>query len=119
MANSGTLAAFILLAIGLMNSIMFPTIFSLACERLGSRAMLEWRRPCRQQLSAELPRSHRPRQTLADLSGSLALSLALPAACYAVIAVFGIYARRPAADRNRPASSALHSERFLQGCYPT
>ena len=36
--NSGTLAAYSLLAIGLMNSIMFPTIFSLACERLGNRA---------------------------------------------------------------------------------
>ena len=36
--SSGTLAAYSLLAIGLRNSIMFPTIFSLACERLGSRA---------------------------------------------------------------------------------
>ena len=33
---------------------------------------------------------------LADLSGSLAFSLVLPAACYAVIALFGLYARRPA-----------------------
>jgi FHS family L-fucose permease-like MFS transporter len=33
---------------------------------------------------------------LADLSGSLGMSLLLPAACYAVIAGYGIYARRPA-----------------------
>ena len=32
---------------------------------------------------------------IADLS-SLAAALALPAACYAVIAGFGLYARRPA-----------------------
>ena len=33
---------------------------------------------------------------MADVSGSLSLSLLLPAACYAVIAAFGWYARRPA-----------------------
>ncbi len=32
---------------------------------------------------------------LADLSGSLGIALLLPAACYAVIAYFGYYARRP------------------------
>ena len=38
-ANStGTVAGYSLLAVGLMNSIMFPTIFSLACEKLGPRA---------------------------------------------------------------------------------
>ena len=35
---TGDLAAYSLLAIGLMNSIMFPTIFSLASEGLGARA---------------------------------------------------------------------------------
>ncbi|MBV8878026.1 MAG: sugar MFS transporter, partial [Gammaproteobacteria bacterium] len=38
-ANStGTLSGWTLLAVGLMNSIMFPTIFSLASEGLGKRA---------------------------------------------------------------------------------
>ncbi|HZV09527.1 MAG TPA: glucose/galactose MFS transporter, partial [Novosphingobium sp.] len=36
--SSGLLAAGSLLAVGLMNSIMFPTIFSLASEGLGARA---------------------------------------------------------------------------------
>ena len=36
--TTGTTSAYSLLAIGLMNSIMFPTIFSLACEKLGPRA---------------------------------------------------------------------------------
>ena len=33
---------------------------------------------------------------IADATGSLALAFILPAACYAVIASFGWYARRPA-----------------------
>ncbi|HWU04271.1 MAG TPA: glucose/galactose MFS transporter, partial [Novosphingobium sp.] len=32
---------------------------------------------------------------LADVSGSLALSLVVPAVCYVIIAGFGLYARRP------------------------
>ncbi|MEO6715755.1 MAG: hypothetical protein ABIM50_00690 [Novosphingobium sp.] len=39
---------------------------------------------------------------LADISGSLAFSLALPALCYAVIAAFGVFARYPASG---PVSS--------------
>jgi MFS transporter, FHS family, L-fucose permease len=37
-ATTGTVSGYSLLAIGLMNAIMFPTIFSLACEGLGPRA---------------------------------------------------------------------------------
>nr|WP_247739533.1 sugar MFS transporter [Qipengyuania flava] len=92
--SSGTLAAYSLLAIGLMNSIMFPTIFSLACERLGSRAA-DGSGIINVAIfgGAVIPLAT---GALADLSGSLAFSLVLPAACYAVIAVFGLYARRPA-----------------------
>ena len=36
--TTGATSGYSLLAIGLMNSIMFPTIFSLACEKLGARA---------------------------------------------------------------------------------
>jgi len=35
---------------------------------------------------------------LADVSGSLAVALALPALCYGVIAGFGVFARKPAED---------------------
>ena len=35
---------------------------------------------------------------LADLTGHLGFALLLPAACYAIIAAFGVYARRPAPD---------------------
>ena len=34
---------------------------------------------------------------IADITGSLGMSFILPAICYAVIAGFGWYARRPAA----------------------
>jgi FHS family L-fucose permease-like MFS transporter len=92
--GSGAVAAYSLLAIGLMNSIMFPTIFSLACEGLGDRAADGSGVICVAIVGgAVIPplTGH-----LADLSGSLSLALLLPAACYVLIAAFGIYARRPA-----------------------
>ena len=94
--TGGTIAAWSYLAIGLMNSIMFPTIFSLACEGLGKRAAEGSGVICVMIVGgAILPplTGH-----LADISGSLAAALALPALCYAVIAGFGWYARRPVAE---------------------
>ena len=93
--TAGYLSGYSLLAIGLMNSIMFPTIFSLACEGLGPRAAEGSGVICVAIVGgAVIPPlvGH-----LADSSGSLSLALALPALCYAVIAGFGIYATRPAA----------------------
>lgn len=93
--TTGVVSGYSLLAIGLMNAIMFPTIFSLAFEKLGSRAadgsgIIN---------VAIFGGAVVPLLTgvLADASGSLSIALALPAACYAIIAGFGIYARRPAA----------------------
>lgn len=92
--STGITAAYSLLAVGLMNSIMFPTIFSLASEKLGPRAadgsgIIN---------IAIFGGAVVPLLTgwLADASGSLAVAFALPAACYAVIAGFGVFARRPA-----------------------
>jgi FHS family L-fucose permease-like MFS transporter len=93
-STTGTLSGYSLLAIGLMNSIMFPTIFSLACERLGTRAadgsgIIN---------IAIFGGAVIPLLTgvVADMSGSLRIAMLLPAACYAVIAAYGFYARRPA-----------------------
>ena len=85
--TTGTLSAWSLIAIGLMNSIMFPTIFSLACEDLGKRAA-DGSGIINVAIfgGAVVPLLT---GTIADLSHSLALSLILPALCYAVIAVFG------------------------------
>ncbi|WP_221795183.1 sugar MFS transporter [Aquisediminimonas sediminicola] len=93
-ATTGTVAGYSLLAIGLMNSIMFPTVFSLACERLGSRAAdgsgIINVAICGGAVVPLLT------GMIADATGSLATGLILPAACYAVIAYFGWFARKPA-----------------------
>lgn len=93
-ANStGVVAGYSLLAVGLMNAIMFPTIFSLACEKLGPRAAdgsgIINVAICG---GAIIPPMY---GALADAT-SLAFALVLPAACYAIIAGFGVFARRPA-----------------------
>ena len=92
--TTGTLSGYSLLAIGLMNSIMFPTIFTLACEKLGTKAAdgsgLINVAICGGAVIPLLT------GMIADLTGSLAVSLALPAACYAIIARYGWYAKKPA-----------------------
>ncbi len=92
--TTGAVSGYSLLAIGLMNSIMFPTVFTLASEKLGGRAadgsgILN---------VAIFGGAVVPLLTgiIADASGSLAVALAIPALCYAVIAAFGVYARNPA-----------------------
>lgn len=93
-ATTGAFSGYGLLMVGLMNSIMFPTIFSLACEKLGSRTtdgsgIIN---------VAIFGGAVVPLLTglIADIAGSLSIALLLPAACYAVIAAFGYYARKPA-----------------------
>jgi MFS transporter, FHS family, L-fucose permease len=92
--TTGDFAGYTLLAVGLTNAIMFPTIFTLACEKLGSRAadgsgIIN---------VAIVGGAVIPLLTgvIADATSSLAIALVLPMACYAVIAGFGLYARRPA-----------------------
>lgn len=93
--TSGHVAAYSLLAVGLMNSIMFPTIFSLACEKLGPRAAdgsgIINVAICG---GAIVPLLY---GVVADATGgNLALAMVIPVICYAIIAGFGIFARRPA-----------------------
>ena len=87
------MSGYSLLAIGLMNSIMFPTIFSLASEKLGGRAA-DGSGIINIAIfgGAVVPLAT---GALADATGSLGLALILPAICYAIIAGFGYYARRP------------------------
>lgn len=90
----GAVSGWSLLAIGLMNSIMFPTIFSLASEGLGKRAA----EGSGVIATAIVGGAIVPPLTgmLADASGSLHVALTLPAICYALILAYGLYARRPA-----------------------
>ncbi|NMW30484.1 sugar MFS transporter [Altererythrobacter sp. RZ02] len=91
--TTGAVSGYSLLAIGLMNSIMFPTIFSLACEKLGSRAAdgsgIINVAICG---GAVVPLLF---GVVADAT-TLTTALVIPAICYGVIVCFGIFARRPA-----------------------
>jgi MFS transporter, FHS family, L-fucose permease len=93
--SAGPVAAWSLLAVGLFNSIMFPTIFSLASEGLGPRA---------KQGSGLLSMAIVGGAVVPFIAGHLAdwrgleFALLAPVVCYAGILAFGIYARRPAPD---------------------
>jgi MFS transporter, FHS family, L-fucose permease len=90
-STQGAVSGYSLLAIGLMNAIMFPTIFSLACEDLGPRAA-DGSGIINIAIfgGAVIPLAT---GAIADLSGQLGLALVLPALCYAVIGGYGWYAR--------------------------
>ncbi|MGN6817765.1 MAG: sugar MFS transporter [Sphingomonas sp.] len=94
-STHGTISANTLLAVGLMNSIMFPTIFTLACEKLGARAA---------DGSGIINVAICGGAIIPVLTGALAdsvtlpMALILPVVCYLIIGAFGIYARKPAED---------------------
>ncbi len=90
--STGSLAGWALLGVGLFNSIMFPTIFSLACEGLGPRAAEGSGIICMAIVGGAIV----PLITgkMADLNG-LQFALGVPAICYAGILSYGVYARRP------------------------
>ncbi|MGL5837585.1 MAG: sugar MFS transporter [Sphingorhabdus sp.] len=93
-ATTGAVSGYSLLAVGLMNAIMFPTIFTLACEKLGVRAA-DGSGIINVAIfgGAVIPLAT---GMIADTSGSLAIAFMLPVLCYAIIAGFGVFARKPA-----------------------
>src|SRR3546814_18284880 len=88
----GTISGWALLAIGLMNSIMFPTIFTLASAGLGKRAAEGSGVICMAIVGGAI---------IPTLTGQMAAlsalrpSLLIPAICYAVIVAFGLISRKP------------------------
>jgi FHS family L-fucose permease-like MFS transporter len=84
----GMPSGYALIAVGLMNSIMFPTIFSLASEDLGPRAADGSGIICVAIVGGAIV----PAITglVADAT-MLRTALFVPVACYAVIAAFGIW----------------------------
>jgi FHS family L-fucose permease-like MFS transporter len=90
--TAGLISGWSLLAIGLFNSIMFPTIFTLANEGLGKRAAEGSGVICMAIVGGAIV----PLVTgnAADLWG-LKAALAVPAVCYLTILTFGWFARRP------------------------
>jgi MFS transporter, FHS family, L-fucose permease len=105
-ANSvGMVSAWSLLAIGLFNSIMFPTIFTLASEGLGSRAADGSGLLCVAIVGGAIV----PLITgsAADLMG-LKAALVVPALCYLGILGFGIFARHAVKTQTAPLKVASH-----------
>jgi MFS transporter, FHS family, L-fucose permease len=95
--TSGPISGWSLLSIGLFNSIMFPTIFSLASEGLGPRAAEGSGIICVAIVGgAVIPRLTGVAADWINAS-NLKPALFVPALCYAGILSFGIYARRPKA----------------------
>lgn len=88
---SGTLAGWALILVGLANSIMFPTIFSLATEGMTDEAPQASGLLCTAIVGGALVPLLLG--VVAD-TVSLTAALIVPATCYAIIASFGLYALR-------------------------
>ncbi len=89
--SSGQVAGWSLLMVGLMNSIMFPTIFSLACEGLGDRTPDGSGLLCVAIVGGAII----PLLVGAVADGTtLATALVIPVACYLGILTFAAYCRR-------------------------
>jgi FHS family L-fucose permease-like MFS transporter len=93
--TAGWISGWSLLAIGFFNSIMFPTIFTLANEGLGKRAAEGSGVICMAIVGGAIVPLLAG--NAADLWG-LKQALVVPAACYCGILLFGWFARRPVAD---------------------
>jgi FHS family L-fucose permease-like MFS transporter len=88
----GSLAMWALIGVGLFNSIMFPTIFSMALHGLGARSGEASGILCMAIVGgAIVPFAQ---GLLADLAG-LHLSFVVPLACYAFILFYGLRYARP------------------------
>jgi FHS family L-fucose permease-like MFS transporter len=90
--TGGPVSGWALLAVGVFNSIMFPTIFSLASEGLGPRAAEGSGIICMAIVGGAIVPWITGRA--ADWHG-WQFALMVPALCYAGIMSFGVYARRP------------------------
>ncbi|ANY18619.1 L-fucose-proton symporter [Tsuneonella dongtanensis] len=93
--TSGGLAAWSLVACGLFNSIMFPTIFSLSTQGLNERAAQASGVLCTAIVGGALIP---PALGLVADGAGLAIALVVPIICYLVIAAFGRYARSHGID---------------------
>ena len=105
-ATRGPVAMWAVLAIGLCNSIMFPTIFSLAISRLGTRTGEASGALCMAIVGGAIVPVIMG--FCADRSG-LSLAFFVPLACYAYIAHYGLVGHRvrhvAAGDRRQRASA--------------
>ncbi|WP_380879263.1 MFS transporter [Sphingomonas sp. DBB INV C78] len=102
--TSGSLAAAAILAVGLANSIMFPTIFTLGLKGLGDETPGGSALLCLGIVGgAIIPLAS---GIVADAHG-LGIAFAVPAICYLWIAFYGLYATRDG-EVGQAAAPALH-----------
>ena len=90
--SEGAVAKWSILAVGLFNSIMFPTIFSLAINKLGNAASHGAGLLCLAIVGGAIVPLLQG--VLADIVG-VQLSFLLPAVCYVFIAYFGFKGHQP------------------------
>ncbi|MBR9910916.1 MAG: sugar MFS transporter [Gammaproteobacteria bacterium] len=91
-STSGQLAMWAILAVGLFNSIMFPTIFSLALKSLGKATSQGSGILCLAIVGGAIVPVIQG--VFADLSG-VQISFAVPVLCYLFIAYFGFVGSKP------------------------
>ncbi len=109
--SSGMVSGWALLSVGLFNSIMFPTIFSLASEGLGGRAAEGSGVICMAIVGGAIVPLIAGEA--ADLWG-LKIALAVPAACYLGILVYGWVARKPLPTPGSPGGVPPGSASLVQ-----
>jgi len=90
---SGVLAMYAILAVGLCNSIMFPTIFSLALQGLGRLTSAGSAALCLAIVGGALVPLLQG--VIADTAG-LRIGFVVPVVCYVYIAWYGLQGSRPA-----------------------
>jgi FHS family L-fucose permease-like MFS transporter len=102
-AGAGVLSVATIVAVGLTNSIMFPTIFTLSIEGMGEKTPQASGLLCMAIVGGAVV----PLITgaTADRIG-LSLALLAPAACYVVIALYGLFAHSHAVVEDAPVTPA-------------
>jgi MFS transporter, FHS family, L-fucose permease len=104
MATSETVSGWTLIGVGLFNSIMFPTIFSLGLEGLGTKTPEGSGLLCMAIVGgAILPVIT---GTVADAAG-IGTALIVPVICYGIIVAFGLSARRTVVYDDAPMASPV------------
>jgi FHS family L-fucose permease-like MFS transporter len=103
MATTGSVALYSILAVGLFNSIMFPTIFTLAIEGMGPKTPQASSLLCMAIVGGAIV----PLVTgaVADLTG-LSVAFGVPIVCYGLIALYGQFSHSRQAAAAAPAMIA-------------
>ena len=96
-ATTGAVAGWALILVGFFNSLMFPTIFSLGTEGLKEAAAKASGIMCTAIVGGALVPPLFGLVT--DATGNIRFALLVPITCYAIIAIFGIWAARRASAK--------------------